>query len=122
MKLPFQSKPARALDQPAPSLLPDVPGVRIAAQYRAARVGGDFYDFVQLDNSRILFLVLDIAGRRDEALHIASKVQVLLRNDGPELLNRSDLNQLDAITQLLLAINRTIMEAARGVRHAPAFL
>ena len=34
--------------------------MKISACYRAARIGGDFYDFVELGNNRLLFVLLDM--------------------------------------------------------------
>src|SRR5262245_9962887 len=56
---------------PEPPVLPACPGIGISACYRGARVGGDFYDFVELGHNRLLFVLLDIAGKKDEALSIA---------------------------------------------------
>ncbi len=122
MKIPFRNHaPVRELRKPAPAKLPEVANVRVGALYRAARVGGDFFDFVQAGSSRLLVLLLDIAGKRDEALHIAAAVQEVFRGSA-DLFYNDDVNEPVALTGMLLDINRAIMEAAGGVRCAPAFL
>lgn len=107
---------------PQPPVLPACPGIGISACYRGARVGGDFYDFVELGQNRLLFVLLDIAGKKDEALNIAAAAQDVLRKCGQELLGEEDINVADVLTDLLLDMNRTILAAANGVRCAPAFL
>lgn len=82
-----------------PGRLPDIPGLELAARYRAAgQVGGDFYDCFPVGDGTWLLVVGDVCGRgihaaamtgltrhsiRAAALHAASPAAVL-----------SDLNQL----------------------------
>ncbi len=123
MRLPFlQATVERPLVQPAPTLVPTLPGVGIAARYHGARMGGDFYDFLVTPCGRLVFLLLDIAGKRGKALEIATSVQELFRKQAPELFQGENTNQSDALTGLGILINRAILKAAEGVRHAPAFL
>ena len=123
MRLPFlQATVERPRVQPAPTLVPTLPGVDIAALYRGARMGGDFFDFLVTPCGRLVFLLLDVAGKRVEALEIATAVQELFRKQTPELFRSDDTNQSDALTDLGILVNREILRAAGGVRHAPAFL
>jgi serine phosphatase RsbU (regulator of sigma subunit) len=123
MRLPFQ-KPAEtvALRQPAPSLPPKLKTSDLAALYRAARVGGDFFEFVQVGPERMVFVLLDIAGRRDQALDIAAGVQETMRSNVPIIFNAPDVNEADAITDLVHMLNAKILSAAGGVRCAAGFL
>jgi serine phosphatase RsbU (regulator of sigma subunit) len=122
MKIPFRSHaPVRELRKPAPSQLPELPTLRVGALYRGARVGGDFFDFIQVGSSRLLVLLLDIAGKREEALHIAAAVQDVFHGSADLFYNEA-VNEPVALISVLLDINRAIMEAAGGVRCAPAFL
>ena len=123
MRLPFlQATVERPMRQPAPTQLPTLPGVGIAALYHGARMGGDFYDFAVTQSGRLIFLLLDIAGKRREALDIAASVQERFRESAPELFRGEDMNQSDALSELNIQVNRAILKAAGGVRHAPAFL
>jgi serine phosphatase RsbU (regulator of sigma subunit) len=123
MKLPFKSSPnVQNLRKPAPSVVPKLPATELAAGYRAARTGGDFYDFLTVQDTKLLFVMLDIAGKRETALHIAAAAQELFREEGQRLFNDSALEDSEAITKLLLEMNRKIMAEAGGVRCAPAFL
>lgn len=122
MKIPFRSHaPVRELRKPAPAKFPELPSLRVGALYRGARVGGDFFDFIQVGSSRLLVLLLDIAGKREEALHIAAAVQDVFHGSA-DIFYNEDVNEPVALISVLLDINRAIMEAAGGVRCAPAFL
>lgn len=57
--------------------------VKIAADIRPAReVGGDFYDFFMLDNSRLAFTIGDVCGKGAPASLFAARVITLLRTLG----------------------------------------
>jgi len=123
MKIPFYSSaPKRELRHPAPAVVPTLPNSSLAALYRAARVGGDFYDFVVTPAGRLVFMLADIAGRRDEALHIAASAQEVFRKKVEENFSGEYFNEHDAMTDLLIDVNRAIMTAANGVRNSPAFI
>jgi serine phosphatase RsbU (regulator of sigma subunit) len=122
MKLFQNSAPERTLRRPQPTIVPQLDGSSISALYRAARVGGDFYDFLVTDSGRLVFLLLDVAGKREEALDIAAAVQDHLRPLAGEALRDDDVNEAEALPKLLIELNRVIMRAAGGVRCAPAFL
>lgn len=114
--------PSKQLRQPAPTIVPQLKSGQIAAAYRAARMGGDFYDFVVTESERLVFLLMDIAGKRDQALDIAAAVQERFRAEAAQYMGPSMLNQADALTELLLGLNRTVLDASGGVRCAPTFL
>ena len=123
MRLPFQNTaPQRTLRRPQSTVVPQLENSSISALYRAARVGGDFYDFLVTDSRRLVFLLLDVAGKREEALDIAAAVQERMRPLAAELLRRDDVNEADALPALLIELNRVIIQAAGGVRCSPAFL
>lgn len=123
MRLPFHhAAPQRAFRHPEPAPVLAVHGVDIAARYHEARLGGDFYDWLPLAAGRLLMLLLDIAGERQNALHVAAAVQDVFRRRGAELLDGDSLNEADAVTALLLELNRTVLETAEGVCCTPAVL
>lgn len=94
----------------------------MAAVYHGDRVGGDFYDFLRVAPHLVLFGLLDIAGRFQENQSIVSAAQHTFRSLGLELFSRDDINEANAMIELSLQLNRTIMEAAGGVRSCPAFV
>ena len=123
MKPSFQSTDtARVPRRPQPTAIPQLGNSSISALYRAARVGGDFYDFLVTDSQRLVFLLLDIAGKREEALDIAAAVQERMRPMAADLFREDDVNEAEALPTLLIDLNRVIMQAAGDVRCAPAFL
>lgn len=123
MKLPFLSQtPQRELRKPAPTKIPKLDTLQVAMQYKGARMGGDFFDFIEVEPSRLIFLMMDIAGKRDEAMDIAAAVQDRFREAVPELFAGDTVNEAQAAANLNIVINRTVLEAAEGVRCAPAFL
>jgi serine phosphatase RsbU (regulator of sigma subunit) len=113
------------LDLPGPSPrpvnLPQIESIDLKARYHSPRCGGDFFDAVAI-GSRVVFLLMDIAGRRPETHPIAVQVQNVFRNNAQTLFEASDANESEGIASLARDINRAIIEAARGIRFAPAFL
>jgi serine phosphatase RsbU (regulator of sigma subunit) len=94
----------------------------LAAAYLGMRMGGDFFDVLLSPTGRVVFVMMDIAGIRADALNIASHVQDVFRAKVPQLFGSEDFNEADAITELGIDLNRAVMEAAGGARCAPAFL
>jgi sigma-B regulation protein RsbU (phosphoserine phosphatase) len=124
MKLPFSSiseQPSRTLRKPAPANVPALQTGSLAACYGSAPRGGDFFDFVSV-GGRLLFMLLDISGARDQALDIATGAQEVFRAQAVKLFSHSPLNESDALSDLIVTVNRAIIAAVGGARLAPAFL
>jgi serine phosphatase RsbU (regulator of sigma subunit) len=101
----------------------DTPVLRhaeIAAMYTGQRVAGDFYEFLRVGPSRMLFVLLDIAGLRAETREVLIAVQKTFRTLAPELFSGEDFNETAAMIELCYAMNRTIMRG--GLRSCPAFI
>jgi serine phosphatase RsbU (regulator of sigma subunit) len=121
MKIPFSKpQPKGALRTPSRPDVPKLTSISVGALYRGARQGGDYFDYIGA-GPRLLMLMLDIAGRREEALNIAAFVQETFRAS-VDLFAIDDVNESVALSQLLLEINRAIIEAAGGVRCAPGII
>ncbi len=114
--------PAQKVRLPLAPHVPKLPNSSLAAMYRSARVGGDFYDFFAPNEHRVLFMLLDIAGRREHTLHVAASAQEHFRALAARLFAEADVNESDALNEMAITLNRDIMETASGVRCAPAFL
>ncbi len=71
---------------------------------------------------RLVFALLDVAGKREKVLDIAAAVQDRMRSRAAELLGDGLMNQAEALPTLAIELNRVIMQSAGGVRCAPAFL
>ncbi len=108
--------------EPVPGEFPKIKGAEIAATTYGKRVAGDFYDSLRVSPERILFGLLDVAGRRESNQQILSAAQNVFRTLGTELFSGSDINESEAMVTLCLRLNRGIMEAAAGVHSCPAFL
>lgn len=101
--------------------VPRLQDANLAAVYYGHRMGGDFYDFIRVSPSRILFGLLDVAGRFEDNHEIVAAAQETFRTVGPELFAKEDVNPADAMIELCLQLNRTILTAAGGVHSSPAF-
>jgi len=121
-KLPFRKRPATNKRVPAKTEFPTLEGAELAASYCGARMGGDFFDVVLSPAGRVVFTMLDIAGAREEALDIAARVQDVFREKANQLFESDEVNESEAVTELGIELNRTILEAAGGARCAPTFL
>ena len=101
--------------------VPELQDAELAAVYYDHRVGGDCYGFLRVGPSRVLFALLDIAGRIEENRPVVSAVQNTFRDKGAQLFSREDVNEADAMVELCLDLNRTILETADHVCSSPAF-
>jgi len=123
MRLFFEREAQKSnLRIPRPSVLPDRADLSVSARYRGSRIGGDYYDFLPVSDTRMVFLLSDVAGKRAEALNVAAAVQDAMHERAPELLSDPDANVSEGVTALVLELNRTVMQAAGGVRPAPTFV
>ena len=63
-----------------PRELPDLAGWEISAHYKPAReVGGDFYDFIELDGGRVAFVVGDVTDKGVPAAMVMAATRSILR-------------------------------------------
>jgi serine phosphatase RsbU (regulator of sigma subunit) len=120
----FQSRepePPPALE-PVPAEFPKINGAEIAATTYGKRVAGDFYDSLRVSPERILFGLLDVAGRRENNLPVLAAATKVFRTLGAELFAAPDINESEAMVTLCIQLNRGVMEAAAGVHSCPAFI
>jgi sigma-B regulation protein RsbU (phosphoserine phosphatase) len=123
MRLLLQSRRAFPLvTDPLHSDIPALRNAEIAAIYRGQRVAGDFYEYMRVGQSRVLFGLFDIAGRREDTRQVLVAAQKTLRTLAPQLFSASDVNESDAMIELSQRINRTILRFEGGVRSCPAFI
>jgi len=124
MRFLFRSrvpKPALTVE-PVPTVFPRIEGADIAAVFAGKRVAGDFYDSLRVSPERVLFGLLDLAGRREDTRSVLTVAQEIFRDFGKELFSRPDVNESDAMAELCHRINRSILEISSGVRSCPAFI
>jgi serine phosphatase RsbU (regulator of sigma subunit) len=99
---------------------PVLRSAQIAAVYIGQRVAGDFYEFLRVGPSRLLFVLLDIAGLRADTRGVLIAVQKTFRSLAPILFAGDAFNEITAMIELCHEMNRTIL--LRGVRSCPAFI
>src|SRR5579863_1569278 len=110
---PREPEPLPALEA-APNEFPAIVGAEIAATTYGKRAAGDFYDSFRVSQERILFGLLDVAGRRETNQTILSVARERFHAVGTELFSRADFNESEAMSELCLRLNRGLMEAAGG--------
>jgi len=118
---PRDPNPAPSLEL-VPNEFPKIFGAEIAASTYGKRVAGDFYDSFRVSAERVLFGLLDVAGRRENNQHLLSAAQRIFRTVGAELFSPPDINESEAMVALCIQLNRGLMEAAEGVHSCPAFI
>jgi sigma-B regulation protein RsbU (phosphoserine phosphatase) len=100
---------------------PDLNGAQLAVAHFSGRAGGDIYEFARVSPNRLLFGLMDVAGKRETSRPILSAAQACFRSAGAELFSDSELNEAEAMVELARRLNLEIMRAAGGVRSCPAF-
>jgi PAS domain S-box-containing protein len=105
-----------------PERLPEIPGARVAARYRAAgelnEVGGDFYDVFARSAAEWALVVGDVSGKGAEAAAITALARYTLRaaalEDGPPS------NALQRLNQAMLAHDDSSQFATVVLAYAAA--
>jgi serine phosphatase RsbU (regulator of sigma subunit) len=79
------------------------------------------HDYFRVSPSRVLFALLDVAGRLEQNRAIVSAAQDALRAFGTQLLGHDDVNEADAIIEICVQMNRAILKTAARVCACPVF-
>ena len=116
----FHRHDAAPPSDPFRSDTPELRQAEIAAVYYDHRMAGDFYEFLRAGRSRMLFALLDVAGRRCDTRETLIDAQNTFRTVTPKLFGGEDFNEATAMMNLCYAMNRTILD--HGVRTCPAFI
>jgi len=117
----FSGEPDPPPREPVQADVPKLRDAELAVVYYAPRMGGDLYDFIRVNPDRVLFGLLDVAGLLEENRNIVSAAQATFRQRGAALFAKDDVNEAEAIIELCLELNKTILNSANGVRPCPAF-
>jgi PAS domain S-box-containing protein len=87
-----------------PPLLPEIPGVRLAARYQAAgegmEVGGDFYDIFETGDQTWAVVIGDVCGKGPQAAALAALARYALRAAG--VRERNPLALLEQLNEVIL--------------------
>ena len=75
-----------------PKQLPDLPGWHVSAYYRPAReVGGDFYDFVELPEGQIGFVIGDVTDKGVPAAMVMAATRSVLRASAARVVSPGEV-------------------------------
>jgi sigma-B regulation protein RsbU (phosphoserine phosphatase) len=99
----------------------DLQEAQLAAASYGQHTGGDLHDYLRVNPSRVLFALLDVAGRLDQNRAIVNAAQSTLRSCGAQLLANEDVNEADAMIEVCVQMNRAILQAAGRVCPCPVF-
>ncbi len=86
------------------------------------RVGGDLYHFLRANRCRVIFGLLDVAGRREENQAIVEAARQTFQDIGSRRFAYEEINEADAMMEFCLELNLSIRRTAAGVRSCAAFL
>jgi phosphoserine phosphatase RsbU/P len=123
MKLSFpRPRSSAAVTAPTPAEFPPLSGADIAGMVQGEKVGGDLYHFLRANRCRVIFGMLDVAGRHEENHGIVEAARRTFQEVGKEKFAYEEINEADAMMELCLELNLSIRKAAAGVRSCAAFL
>jgi phosphoserine phosphatase RsbU/P len=97
-----------------PECPPEVEGLELAGLcHPAGGVGGDYYDFIMLDDGKVGIAVADVAGKGISAALLMSTVQASLRSQAPSVNGR--------LTDLVSSMNRLLHMSTDASSYATFF-
>ena len=83
-----------------PSSMPNIKGYEVAAFYRPAKeVGGDYYDFIEIDAQHIGFIVADVSGKSIPGSMVMAMARALIRMEA--LRNNSPAKTFTEVNKIL---------------------
>lgn len=94
----------------------------MAVAYFSGGAGGDFFEFVRVSPTRMLFGLMDVAGKRRDNQGICSATERVFCSGSMELLGAADVNESEAMIELGHRMNAAIMKSAGGVCSSSVFL
>jgi phosphoserine phosphatase RsbU/P len=97
-----------------PHEFPDTEYLQVATKYLPhQQVGGDYYDFIQLNNHEFIFCIADVSGKGIAAALLMSNIQATLH---------SLINYTHNLKDLILEINKRVITNARHEKFVSIFL
>jgi len=122
MRLSFQRDNGVMPAVPSRAEFPPLSGADIAGMVQGQRVGGDLYHFLRANRCRVIFGLLDVAGRAEENHGIVEAAKRTFQELGGDRFAQEDINEADVMMEFCLELNLSIRRAASGVRSCAAFL
>ena len=106
-----------------PKALPQIDGYDVAAYYRPAReVGGDFYDFLYLDDGRVGLVIGDVTDKGVPAALVMATTRTLIRASAERLVSPgavlervNDLLQPDIPARMFVTCLYALLDPKTGV-------
>jgi serine phosphatase RsbU (regulator of sigma subunit) len=108
--------------EPARTDFPALYGADLAGMIQGRRRGGDFYHFLRVSPNRVLFGLLDVAGRHAENHAIVARARQSFQDTGCEKFCSEDINEADAMMEFSMQLNLSVIRVAGGVRSCSAFV
>jgi sigma-B regulation protein RsbU (phosphoserine phosphatase) len=97
-----------------PQRLPNADTLKVAAKYLPhQQVGGDYYDFVQLNNHEFIFCMADVSGKGVAAALLMSNMQATLH---------SLINYTHNLKDLVLELNKRVIDNTKSEKFVSLFL
>ncbi len=97
-----------------PQSIPESNYLEIAAEYIPCKeIGGDFYDIIQLDNNRHIFVVADVSGKGIPGALVVSNMQATLR---------AFLEYSDDLLPVVSKLNESIIRQTTADRYITFFI
>jgi sigma-B regulation protein RsbU (phosphoserine phosphatase) len=97
-----------------PQQFPDTENLQVAASYLPhQQVGGDYYDFIRLNNHEYIFCIADVSGKGVAAALLMSNIQATLH---------SLINYTHNLKDIILEINKRVITNARHEKFLSIFL
>jgi phosphoserine phosphatase RsbU/P len=97
-----------------PHTFPDTDFLQVAAKYLPhQQVGGDYYDFIPLNNHEYIFCIADVSGKGVAAALLMSNVQATLH---------SLINYTHNLKDLIIEINKRVNNNAKHEKFLSIFL
>jgi len=107
----------------AQRVLPELPGVRLSATYlpatEEAKIGGDWYDALQMSDDRVLLAIGDVAGHGIEAAVAMNKTRQMLISSA--LVDQTPGRILERVNAELVAAGFPMITAVAGLVDARSF-
>lgn len=122
MKLSLQNDRSGLFPAPSHAEFPPLSGAEIAGVVVGQKVGGDFFHFLRANRCRVIFGLLDVAGRHEENNRIVEVARQTFQEVGKDRFGYEEVNEADAMMEFCLELNLSIRRAADGVRSCAAFL
>lgn len=97
-----------------PNILPNAESLQVAAKYKPhEQVGGDYYDFLQLNNHECIFCLADVSGKGVAAALLMSNIQATLH---------SLINYTHNLKDIVIELNKRVIANTKHEKFVSLFI